>query len=59
MTLLDARPIQPVLAYGFLRRYPVRSRDYAQTKPTPCVCPDFPHAFCGTVTCRCDHGISA
>jgi hypothetical protein len=56
---LDARPLRLVLAYGVLKRYPVHSRNRAQPKPTPCVCPDYPHPFCATVTCRCDHGIGA
>lgn len=56
--IADARHLRPVLAYGVLSRYPVRSRDRARTKPTPCVCPG-PHAFCWIVTCRCDHGIGA
>lgn len=59
MTILDARPARPVLAYGFLRRYPVPSSDHARAKPTPCVCPDLPHPMCWVVTCRCDHGIGA
>lgn len=59
MTLLDARHLHPVRAYGFRRRYPVPSRDQASLKPQPCMCPDYPHPVCLTITCRCDHGIGA
>jgi len=53
MTLLDGRPLRLV------RRYPVPSRDQARIRAGKCVCPDWPHPFCRTVTCRCDHGIGA
>jgi hypothetical protein len=49
----DARPLRLV------RHFPVRSRDRGRLKPEACVCPDWPHPFCRTVTCRCDHGFGA
>lgn len=49
----DARPLR------LIRPYPVRSRDRARLKPEACACPDWPHPFCRTVTCRCYHGFGA
>jgi hypothetical protein len=49
----DARPLR------LIRRFRIPSRDHARAKPTPCACPDDPHAFCWYVSCRCDHGFGA